>query len=195
MSGPVAAKQQTEAAPAVEQIAGFAANAQSGGWFFGVHASNHGRVMMFASGISLKRGVEVAAGIGFSGGDPVQDETARQGGTAVTKTGILLDAAKGSYGRVAYVLCDVSPEALDEAGMSIESLLPTVRLRPILGNYVTHPPQALSKRSQPKVGSPEFSKMNLAIGWKAVPVGFEQRPVQQNGQYGRRKDSRRPLPR
>ena len=37
--------------------------------------------------------------------------------------------------------------------------------------------------------------MNLAIGWKSVPVGFERRPVQQNGQVRRSRDSRRPLPR
>ena len=72
MSEPVAAKQQTEAGPAVEQIAAFAANAQSGGQFFGVRASNHGRVMIFAGGISLKRGVEVVGSIGVSGGDAAQ---------------------------------------------------------------------------------------------------------------------------
>lgn len=45
------------------------------------------------------------------------------------------------HGQVTYVPCDVSPEALNQACTSIESLLPTVRLRPIVGNYVTHPPQ------------------------------------------------------
>ena len=40
-----------------------------------------------------------------------------------------------------YVPCDVSPDALNQACTSIESLLPTVQLQPIVGNYVTHPPQ------------------------------------------------------
>jgi len=61
-------------------------------------------------------------------------------GTAA-KTGILLESAMRSHGDVAYVPCDVSPEALNLACTSIESLLPAVQLRPIVGNYVTHPPQ------------------------------------------------------
>jgi dimethylhistidine N-methyltransferase len=61
-------------------------------------------------------------------------------GTAA-KTGILLEAAMRSHGRVNYVPCDVSPEALNQACASIESLLPTVQLQPIVGNYVTDPPQ------------------------------------------------------
>ena len=61
-------------------------------------------------------------------------------GTAA-KTGILLEAAMRSHGRVTYVPYDVSPEALNQACTSIESLLPTVQLQPIVGNYVTHPPQ------------------------------------------------------
>jgi L-histidine N-alpha-methyltransferase len=61
-------------------------------------------------------------------------------GTAA-KTGILLEAAKRSHGRVTYVPYDVSPDALDQACTSIESILPTVQLQPIVGNYVTHPPQ------------------------------------------------------
>ncbi len=79
----MAAKQQTEAGPAVEQIAAFAANAQSVSQLFGVHASNHGRVMLLAGGISLKRGVEVAGVIGVGSGDAVQDETVAEAGTEV----------------------------------------------------------------------------------------------------------------
>ena len=66
-------------------------------------------------------------------------------GTAA-KTGILLEAAMRSHGRVTYVPCDVSPEALNQACTSIESLLPTVQLQPIVGNYVTHPPQLARQR-------------------------------------------------
>src|SRR6266851_9722198 len=41
---------------------------QSGDQFFGIHASNHGRVMIFAGGIPLKRGEEVVGAVGVSGG-------------------------------------------------------------------------------------------------------------------------------
>ncbi len=61
-------------------------------------------------------------------------------GTAA-KTGILLRAAVRRRGRVAYVPYDVSPDALCQACTSIESILPTVQLQPMVGNYVTHPPR------------------------------------------------------
>src|ERR1051325_349992 len=41
---------------------------QSGDKFFGIHVSNHGRVMIFAGGIPLKRGNDIMGGIGVSGG-------------------------------------------------------------------------------------------------------------------------------
>src|ERR1700753_2669880 len=41
---------------------------QSGDQFFGIHSSNHGRVMIFAGGIPLKRGGIVVGAIGVSGG-------------------------------------------------------------------------------------------------------------------------------
>src|SRR6201985_3376197 len=50
-----------------------APHAQSGGQFFGIHASNHGRVMIFAGGIPLKKGGEVVGAIGVSGGSGEQD--------------------------------------------------------------------------------------------------------------------------
>src|ERR1700710_2254765 len=40
---------------------------QSGDQFFGIHASNQGRVMIFAGGIPLKQGDEVVGAIGGSG--------------------------------------------------------------------------------------------------------------------------------
>ena len=43
-------------------------NSQSGDQFFGIHASNHGRVMIFAGGIPLKRDGKVVGAIGVSGG-------------------------------------------------------------------------------------------------------------------------------
>src|SRR2546430_9106696 len=41
---------------------------QSGGQFFGIHASNDGRVMIFAGGVPLKRAGKVVGAIGVSGG-------------------------------------------------------------------------------------------------------------------------------
>src|ERR1700750_442706 len=46
---------------------------QSGDQFFGIHASNHGGVMIFAGGIPLKRGEEVLGAVGVSGGMGKQD--------------------------------------------------------------------------------------------------------------------------
>jgi dimethylhistidine N-methyltransferase len=57
------------------------------------------------------------------------------------KTGILLEAAMRCHGRVTYAPCDISREALNQACTSIKSLQPSVQLQPIVGNYVTHPPQ------------------------------------------------------
>src|SRR2546429_9926122 len=48
-----------------KDLAGFS---QSGDQFFGIHASNHGRVMIFAGGIPLKRGDQVVGAVGVSGG-------------------------------------------------------------------------------------------------------------------------------
>ena len=44
-----------------------ATNSQSGDQFFGIHVSNHGRVMIFAGGVPLKRGGEVVGAVGVSG--------------------------------------------------------------------------------------------------------------------------------
>ena len=53
---------------------------QSGGIFFGIHVSNHGRVMIFAGGIPLKRGSEVIGAIGVSGGMGDQDQVVAEAG-------------------------------------------------------------------------------------------------------------------
>jgi uncharacterized protein GlcG (DUF336 family) len=57
-----------------------AGHSQSGDQFFGIHASNHGRVMIFAGGIPLKHGGEVVGAIGVSGGSGVQDHTVAEAG-------------------------------------------------------------------------------------------------------------------
>ena len=45
-----------------------ATHSQSGGQFFGIHASNDGRVMVFAGGVPLKRDGKIVGDIGVSGG-------------------------------------------------------------------------------------------------------------------------------
>lgn len=56
------------------QTGSLAQNAQSGEQLFGIHASNNGRVMIFAGGIPLQRDGEVVGAVGVSGGDGEQDQ-------------------------------------------------------------------------------------------------------------------------
>ena len=55
---------------------------QSGGQFFGIHASNDGRVMIFAGGVPLKRAGKVVGAIGVSGGSGEQDHAVAEAGAA-----------------------------------------------------------------------------------------------------------------
>lgn len=55
---------------------------QSGDQFFGIHASNNGRVMIFAGGIPLKRGNDVVGAVGVSGGLGKQDQAVAEAGVA-----------------------------------------------------------------------------------------------------------------
>jgi uncharacterized protein GlcG (DUF336 family) len=59
-----------------------ATHSQSGGQFFGIHVSNHGRVMVFAGGIPLKRSNQVVGAIGVSGGSGEQDHAVAEAGAA-----------------------------------------------------------------------------------------------------------------
>ncbi len=59
-----------------------AAHAQSGGQFFGIHASNGGRIMVFAGGIPLKRGGKVVGAVGVSGGSGEQDHAVAEAAAA-----------------------------------------------------------------------------------------------------------------
>ena len=59
-----------------------AANSQSGDQFFGIHASNNGRVMIFAGGIPLKQNGQVIGAIGVSGGSGEQDHAVAEAGAA-----------------------------------------------------------------------------------------------------------------
>ena len=52
-----------------------AEHSQSGGQFFGIHASNNGRVMVFAGGVPLRDSSEAVVGaVGVSGGTGDQDQ-------------------------------------------------------------------------------------------------------------------------
>jgi uncharacterized protein GlcG (DUF336 family) len=57
-----------------------AAHSQSGGQFFGIHASNDGKVMIFAGGIPLKRDGKVVGAVGVSGGSGDQDHAVAEAG-------------------------------------------------------------------------------------------------------------------
>ena len=59
-----------------------ATHSQSGGQFFGINASNDGRIMIFAGGIPLSRGESIIGAIGVSGGSGVQDDAAARAGAA-----------------------------------------------------------------------------------------------------------------
>jgi uncharacterized protein GlcG (DUF336 family) len=59
-----------------------AEHSQSGGQFFGIHASNDGKIMIFAGGIPLKRDGKVVGAIGVSGGSGAQDHAVAEAGAA-----------------------------------------------------------------------------------------------------------------
>jgi uncharacterized protein GlcG (DUF336 family) len=57
-------------------------NSQPGQQFFGIHASNDGKVMIFAGGIPLRKDGKVVGAIGVSGGSGVQDHAVAEAGVA-----------------------------------------------------------------------------------------------------------------
>jgi uncharacterized protein GlcG (DUF336 family) len=57
-----------------------AKNSQSGDQFFGIHASNQGRVMIFAGGVPLRRSAGVVGAVGVSGGSGEQDHSVAEAG-------------------------------------------------------------------------------------------------------------------
>ena len=59
-----------------------AAHSQSGGQFFGINASNDGKIMIFAGGIPLKKNGKVVGAIGVSGGSGEQDHEVAEAGVA-----------------------------------------------------------------------------------------------------------------
>ena len=57
-------------------------NAQPGQQFYGIHASNDGKIMIFAGGIPLKKGDTVVGAIRVSGGSGVQDHSVAEAGAS-----------------------------------------------------------------------------------------------------------------
>ncbi|MDV6980017.1 GlcG/HbpS family heme-binding protein [Mycobacterium intracellulare] len=55
-----------------------AANAAPGNQFYGIHMSNHGRIMIFAGGVPLQQGGQIVGAVGVSGGTGDQDKTVAQ---------------------------------------------------------------------------------------------------------------------
>src|SRR5262245_12323911 len=62
-----------------------ATHSHAGGQFFGIHASNTGRIMIFAGGVPLKREGKVVGAIGVSGGSGEQDHAVAEAGAKAFK--------------------------------------------------------------------------------------------------------------
>ncbi len=58
-------------------------NSQPGDQFFGIHVSNHDRVMIFAGGIPLKVDGKIVGAVGVSGGSGEQDQAVAEAAAAV----------------------------------------------------------------------------------------------------------------
>jgi uncharacterized protein GlcG (DUF336 family) len=57
-------------------------NSQPGDQFYGIHVSNHGRVMIFAGGIPIKVKGQVVGAVGVSGGSGEQDQKVAEAAVA-----------------------------------------------------------------------------------------------------------------
>ena len=57
-------------------------NSQPGDQFFGIHVSNHGRVMIFAGGVPLKVNGQIVGAVGVSGGSGEQDQAVAEAAAA-----------------------------------------------------------------------------------------------------------------
>ena len=58
-------------------------NSQPGDQFFGIHVSNHDRVMIFAGGVPLKVDGKIVGAVGVSGGSGDQDQQVAEAAAAV----------------------------------------------------------------------------------------------------------------
>lgn len=61
---------------------GLAEKAQPNKPFYGIHVSNHGRVMIFPGGIPLKQAGQCVGAVGVSGGDNQQDQAVAEAAVA-----------------------------------------------------------------------------------------------------------------
>ena len=61
--------------------------AQPGEDFYGINASNEGKIMIFAGGIPLKQNGKVVGAIGVSGGSGKQDHTVAEAGAEAFEQG------------------------------------------------------------------------------------------------------------
>ena len=59
-----------------------AEHSQSGNQFFGIHASNNGKIMIFAGGVPLKKDGQVVGAVGVSGGSGDQDHAVAEAAAA-----------------------------------------------------------------------------------------------------------------
>jgi uncharacterized protein GlcG (DUF336 family) len=57
-------------------------NSQPGAQFFGIHVSNHARVMIFAGGVPIKMNGQIVGAVGVSGGSGVQDQAVAEAAVA-----------------------------------------------------------------------------------------------------------------
>ncbi|MBC7999184.1 MAG: heme-binding protein [Leptolyngbya sp.] len=62
-----------------------ATHSQPGEQFYGINASNDGKIMIFAGGIPLKRDGKVVGAVGVSGGSGEQDHSVAEAGVAAFK--------------------------------------------------------------------------------------------------------------
>jgi uncharacterized protein GlcG (DUF336 family) len=57
-------------------------NSQPGDQFYGIHISNHGRVMIFAGGAPLTMNGQIVGAVGVSGGSGEQDQAVAEAAVA-----------------------------------------------------------------------------------------------------------------
>ena len=57
-------------------------NSQPGDQFFGIHVSNHDRVMIFAGGVPINVNGQIVGAVGVSGGSGDQDQAVAEAGAA-----------------------------------------------------------------------------------------------------------------
>ena len=57
-------------------------NSQPGDQFFGIHVSNHTRVMIFAGGVPIKMNDQIVGAVGVSGGSGEQDQAVAEAAVA-----------------------------------------------------------------------------------------------------------------